>query len=440
MMRVLVLLFAVALPALPGWKAGVARRNVTPSEPIWMAGYAARTKPSEGVYAPLYAKALALQDDSSRPYVLVTADLVGFPKVVSDPIFSEAKKRYGLERGHLVLNASHTHSGPVAGQTGRPTYRLEPKYAEVSDRYTKELIANVVAVIGESIDALAPAEVAFEQGYAGFAVNRRRVGHREYPGPVDHDVPTMTIRRPDGSLAAVVFGYSCHATVMNQYEIHGDYPGFAQAELEKRYPGAVALFLTGCGADQNPLPRRQMELTRMYGEILAEAVGQVVDAKMAPVSGSLRSAYDTVRVDFQPAPARAELERRVREGNSAEKAHAEALLSDLDRGEKPAQSYDYPARVWRLGDNLTIVFLAGEVVVDYALQIRQKHGWDRVWVSGYNDDVFAYIPTARIIKEGGYEGDTSMLGYGWPAPFEPSIEKRILDAVDALITQTEPRP
>jgi hypothetical protein len=247
----------------------------------------------------------------------------------------------------------------------------------------------VVEVIGEAIKALAPAEMSFEQGYAGFAVNRRRVGHREYPGPVDHDVPAMTLRGLDGAVKAVVFGYSCHATVMNLFEIHGDYPGFAQAELEKRYPGAVALFLAGCGADQNPLPRRKMELTRTYGEILAEAVGQVIDGRMAMVSGPLRAAYRTFQVAFQPAPARAELERRLREGAGAEKSNAELLLAELDRTGKLPTGYDYPARVWRLGDDLTIVFLSGEVVVDYALQIRQKHGWDRVWVSGYNDDVFA---------------------------------------------------
>jgi hypothetical protein len=294
----------------------------------------------------------------------------------------------------------------------------------------------VVAVIGEAIQALAPADMAFEQGYAGFAVNRRRVGHREYPGPVDHDVPAMTLRTADGALKAIVFGYSCHATVMNQYEIHGDYPGFAQAEVEKRYPGAVALFLAGCGADQNPLPRRKMELTRMYGEILAEAVGQVVDAKMAPIRGPLSAAYRTVEVAFQAGPSRAELDRRLRQGSDAEKSNAELLLEELNRDGKLTDKYAYPARVWRLGKDLTIVFLAGEVVVDYALQIRAKHGWDRVWVSGYNDDVFAYIPTARIIKEGGYEGDTSMLGYGWASPFEPSIEKRILDAVDGLVGQS----
>jgi hypothetical protein len=437
MLRALPLLLVLAVPASPAWKAGAAKRNITPSEPIWMSGYAARDRPSEGVYAPIYAKALALQDDSGAVSVIVAADLVGFTRSVSDPIFAEAEKRYGLDRARLVLNASHTHSGPVTGQLGRPTYRLEKKEALVVERYTAGLIEDVLAVIGEAIDSLEPAEMAFEQGYAGFAVNRRRVGHREYPGPVDHDVPTMTIRRADGALEALVFGYSCHATVMNQYEIHGDYPGFAQAELEKRYPGAVALFLAGCGADQNPLPRRKMELTRMYGEILAEAVGQVVGARMAPIAGPVRAAYRSLELAFQPAPSRAGLEKRVREGSEAEKSNAQLLLEELDREGKLPSKHAYAARVWRLGEDLTIVFLAGEVVVDYALRIRAKHGWDRVWVSGYNDDVFAYIPTERIIREGGYEGDTSMLGYGWPSPWQPSIETRILAAVDSLVGEVK---
>ena len=437
MLRAFLLALAFTLPAFSGWKAGAAKRNITPTKPIWMSGYAARDRPSEGVYAPIYAKALALEDETGAVSVIVTADLVGFTRSVSEPIFAEAESRYGLKRERLVLNASHTHSGPVTGQLGRPTYRLDAKHAAVVERYTEGLIKDVVAVIGEAIKALAPAEMAFEQGFAGFAVNRRRVGHREYPGPVDHDAPAMTLRASDGALKAIVFGYSCHATVMNQYEIHGDYPGFAQAELEKRYPGAIALFLAGCGADQNPLPRRKMELTRMYGQILSEAVGQVVDAKMTPIAGPLRAAYRTVEVAFQAGPSRAELDRRLSQGSEAEKSNAQLLLDELNRDGKLTDKYAYPARVWRLGDDLTIVFLAGEVVVDYALQIRAKHGWDRVWVSGYNDDVFAYIPTARIIKEGGYEGDTSMLGYGWAAPFEPSIEKRILDAVDSLIAQTK---
>jgi len=434
------LLLAVLTPltASAAWKAGVATLNITPTESIWMAGYASRDRPSDGVYAPIYAKAVAMEDETGAKTVLVTADLVGFTKNVTDPIFAAAEKRFGLTRERLALNASHTHSGPTTGQVGRPTYQFDKKYVAVIDRYTQKLIEDVIDLIGRSLDDLQPAELAFEQGYAGFAVNRRRVGHREYPGPTDHDVPVMTVRAPDGKVRAVVFGYACHATVMNQFEIHGDYPGFAEAELERIYPGATALFVAGCGADQNPLPRRSMELTRMYGEILAEAVRQVVAGRMKPLSGPLQATYGTAKVSFQKAPTKQELEQRLQTQSGREKAHTEFLLATLKRDGKLPDSYDYPIRVWRIGDALTWISMAGEVVVDYSLQLKQAHGPDTTWVAGYTDDVFAYIPTARIIDEGGYEGDTSMLGYGWPAPFAPSIERAILDKAGELVAKLKP--
>ncbi len=430
------LLVACLLPAAgasAGWKAGVATLNITPSEPIWMAGYASRDRPSEGVHAPIYAKAVALEDETGAKTVLVTSDLVGWSKADTDPIFEAAQRRWGIPRERLAINASHTHSGPTTGQVARPTYRLDEKQAEVVHRYTKKLIEDVTELIGRAIDDLSPAEVAFEQGYAGFAVNRRRVGHREYPGPTDHDVPVMTVRAPDGKMRALVFGYACHATVMGLFEIHGDYPGFAQAELERRFPGATALFMAGCGADQNPLPRRRMELARMYGAILAEAVEQVTAGKMTKLEGPLQAAYSTVKVGFQKPPSRAEIAEWARTRSGYEQAHWQGLLARLDKEGKLPESYDYPVRVWKVGDQLTWITLAGEVVVDYGLQLKQAHGPDRTWVSGYTDDVFAYIPTARIIDEGGYEGATSMYGYGWPAPFQPSVEKLILDKAAELV-------
>ena len=68
------------------------------------------------------------------------------------------------------------------------------------------------------------------------------------------------------------FGYACHPTVLDGYEWSGDYPGFAQIELEKSYPGTVAMFFQGTGADMNPLPRRTVPLAQQYGEELAAAV------------------------------------------------------------------------------------------------------------------------------------------------------------------------
>lgn len=439
--------FQALLPALlllwigPGvlraeWKAGVARVDITPAESIWMAGYAARTKPSEGVLQRLYAKALALEDNTGKRSVIVTSDLLGFTRDMWQPISEQVEKRYGVSRDRLVLNASHTHSGPVTGQLGRPAYELNAQQSEVVGRYTKNLVEQVVALAGRAIDRLQPAVLSFEQGFAGFAVNRRRVGHREYPGPVDHDVPVLRMQTQDGNLLAVLFGYSCHATVLSDYEINADWPGFAQQALETAHPGAVAMFVNGCGADQNPLPRRRVELARKYGEILAIAVELVLDAEMKPVAGPLRTALDTVDLSFQQPPSREEFQKRAETTSGYERRYAEQMLETLERKGKLPSSYPYPVQIWRFGDSLTFISLGGEVVVDYALRLKRKYGWDGTWVSGYNNDVFAYIPTARIIGEGGYEGATSMISYGHAAPFAESIEETIAAKVDELIART----
>ena len=216
--------FAAVGPAAAeeSWKAGVATADITPTESIWMAGYAARKKPSEGVRHPIHAKALALEDEAGTVSVLVTADLGGFRREVAEKIASRAAKEHGLARDKLVLNASHTHSGPITRVRKRPSYPLKPEHIKVINRYQKRLIDQVVGVIGEAMANRQPATVSYEQGLAGFAVNRRRVRRREFPSPTDHDVPVLAVRKADGSLLAVAFGYACHATVLGDYEINGD--------------------------------------------------------------------------------------------------------------------------------------------------------------------------------------------------------------------------
>jgi hypothetical protein len=249
-------------------------------------------------------------------------------------------------------------------------------------------------------------------------------------------VPVLRIQGPTGNLLAVLFGYSCHATVLNDYKINADWPGFAQEAIESAHPGSVAMFVNGCGADQNPLPRRRVELARKYGEILAVAVELVLDAEMKPISGPLRTALDTVDVPLQKPPSRQEFEKIAKATEGYEKRHAEQMLETLEQKGKLPENYPYLAQVWRFGEGLTFISLSGEVVVDYVLRLKRKHGWETTWVSGYNNDVFAYIPTARIVREGGYEGATSMINYGHPAPFAESIEETIAAKVEELINQT----
>jgi len=428
--------FAMLLAGVPAdaaWQAGVARVDITPGEPIWLAGYASRTHPSEGVRQRIFVKALALKDDKGAVTVLVTSDLLGFPREVSDSIAARVEKQFSLSRDRIAFNSSHTHSAPVIGHMLLPAYPFGDAELAVVKRYTARLEDQVVDVVGRSIQSLAPAQLSFEEGLAGVAVNRRRVGHRDYPGPVDQDVPVLAVRGGDGSLRAIVFGYSCHNTVLSDYQVNGDWAGYAQAALETEHPGAIAMFVQDCGADANPLPRRSVDLAEMYGKVLAVAAGDVLKGKMPPLDGPIVTAFALVDVPFQKPPSRQEFQERLRDKDPLIRRHAKLMLQILDREGKLPGHYPYPVEVWQFGKDLTFIALGGEVVSGYSLRFKHQYGADNVWVAGYSNDVFAYIPTLRILHEGGYEGGGAMIAYGQPAPFGWGVEEIIAEKVDDLI-------
>jgi neutral ceramidase len=424
------------------WKAGVAKVAITPTESIWMAGYGARTKPSEGVQTDLYLKALALDDGSGRPSVLVTSDLVGLRRQVADTIAERCEKQYGLTRDRLAINSSHTHSGPTTGEFGRAGYEAQ---TEVVRRYTAALIDKAVETVGAALGNTSPARLEFSQGFAGIAVNRRRdhPGTRGLPAPVDHDVPVLAIRNPDGSLLAVVFGYACHNTTLGAYQINADYAGYAQEALEKTYPGATALFVLGCAGDANPLPRYQgndaalthysLELVTMYGKILAASVDIALHAKMRPVTGPLKTAFERVDIPFQTPLSKAELQTRLKDKDSDIRTQAERMLSVIERRGKLPDSYPEPVQVWQFGRSLKFIALGGEAVVDYSLRLKAQYGWEDTWVAAYSNDVFAYVPSARVLKEGGYEARG-----GDGGPFSPLTEEIIVNKVHDLVQRTLP--
>ncbi len=427
-----IVLLASACTAAEGWKAGVARVDITPQESIWLAGYASRKRPSEGVRQRLHLKALALEDSAGVVSVLVTADLGGFRADVTKQIVQRVTATHGLARERFVLNASHTHSGPVTTINRYSTYPLNDQHKETILRYQAQLIDNVVKVIGEAMDRREPAKLAYRQGLAGFAVNRRRVGHPEYPGPTDHDVPVLAVKKTDGSLLAIAFGYACHATVLSDYQINGDWPGYAQEAIEKRYPEAVALFVNGCSADQNPLPRRKVELAQRYGDTIAIAIDDVLKREMSVIGGPLRAVFDEVALPFR-VPTESELKRRLNDRNRLVRGHAERLLKVLADGGELMEAYPYPIHVWQFGEDLTFIGLAGEVVVDYSLRFKRAYGARDTWVSGYNDDVFSYVPSLRVLKEGGYEGGGAMLFGTLPGPFRAAVEETLVEKVDELV-------
>jgi neutral ceramidase len=428
---------AAAEPKPGAWKAGLAVQVITPERPMWMAGYANRNKPAEGKLTELYVKALALEDPHGGRLVLLTSDLVGIPRSLSEPVAEEVRKRTGLPRERLMLTVSHTHCGPVLRNSLRSMYDMPPDEAAKIGPYTDKLQTWMIDTIVRALDDLKPARLSYGKGTARFAVNRRRPTAKGFinaanpDGPVDHAVPVLRVDTPDGPLRAVVFGYACHNTTLSFYQWCGDYAGFAQKNIEDKHPGATAMFWMGCGADANPLPRSTVALCKKYGRELADAVEDTLVGRLTPIAGDSAANYETIALPFDKLPSRAQWELESRSGNRyAVRSRAERFLKMLDRGEKIDNQYRYyPVQVWRLGE-LTWIALGGEVVVDYSLRLQRELGRDRpLWVAGYANDVMAYIPSLRVLKEGGYEGDTSMIPYCMPAKWGPEIEEKIVAKV-----------
>jgi hypothetical protein len=414
------------------WKAGLAVVKVTPQTPLWMAGYAARNKPSEGVAQDLFAKALALEDAQGGRVVVVTMDLIGVDRPMRDWVEKQVQEKFKLAPSGLLLNVSHTHCGPEFGADDLETLKIDAGLLAAAKKYRAELQEKLVALTGEALSRLAPAKLDYLHARCGFAMNRRRPtpsGYTNAPyadGPVDQTVPVLRVSDAEGKVRAVLFGYACHNTCMGDYQFRGDYAGYAQEYLEQSHPGMTAMFLMGCGGDQNPYPRSKEELVRLHGRTLATAVDAALDTVPKPVAGPLRAAIGDAILEFPPAPSREELLKIAETKKRPAGEHAERLLKELEKNGKIRATYPCPVQVIRFGSDLTLVALPGESVIDYSLRLKRELAGPIVWVAGYSNDVFGYLPSLRVLKESGYEAADAALWGSLPGAFAPSVEDRII--------------
>ena len=311
--------------------------------------------------------------------------------------------------------------------------------------YNAKLQSTLVSLIGRCLRNLQPAKLAFSHARCGFAMNRRlpvKGGFRNSPnpdGPVDHDVPVLQVRTSEGKLLGILFGYACHNTTTSTMQFNGDYAGWAQEYLEADNPGAVALYVQGCGGDQNPYPRGTIDLAKKHGRTLATAVEAGLIANPKAIAGPLQAAMDYVSIDYAPSPTGAELEAKAKSSNRYDRRHAETLLEILDAEGALPKNYHVPVQVIQFGGKLTMVTIGGEVVVDYSLRLKRELGKNRaVWGAGYSNDVMAYIPSLRVLREGGYEGGGVMRyvrSTPHPGPWAETPEKRLVDRIHLLNRQ-----
>ena len=425
----------------PPLEAGLAVRDITPEGPIWLAGYAARKKPSEKVDSPLLVQACALKSGDER-VVLVSLDNCEVSREFMAPVLEEMNRDFGLKPGAVMVVSSHTHSAPVLEGPLAPMYNLSGANLEAVRTYGQFLRVKLVEVVRAALADLKPAQLEHGIGRATFAMNRRvykddRVDFGENPdGPVDHDVPVLRLSAPDGTVRAILFGYACHGTSIQGddfYFVSGDYMAYARQHLEAHYPGAAALYFTGMGADSNPSPRGRLLDAKRHGLELAGAVASVLDRPLRPVRGALKLAYAEVDLPLEDNPIRAQLEKDAQGEDFHIRNRAAAWLKLLDAGKPLPKSVKLPLSAVRIGEDLTFVAMGGEVVVDYGIRFKRLFAADHPWLIGYAYEVPCYIPSVRILKEGGYEAQSSLIYYGIYGPFRAQVEGLLVKKMSELV-------
>lgn len=435
---------AAILPSAPlfaqEWQAGFAAVKITPERPVAMAGYASRDRPSEGVAADLYAKVLVLADTTGERAVWITTDLIGLRGAVTEVLFRRIMERTGLKRHQLLLNSSHTHTGPAIADSDASAYGIGEDAAAATRAYRQMLQDRIATAVEQALARLQPVALSYGSGVVPFVMNRREftrdrgvilgVNPR---GPADRTMPLLRVSSPDGKTLAVVFGAATHNTTLtgNEYRITGDYAGFAQEYVQKQLPGVQAMFVLGFAGDSNPHPRGTIDLARQHGETLGREVVRVLEQKLAPVRGPLNLQFDPVDIPLADAPPRSQIEKMTERGSPSWRAWmATRMLEILDKGQKLPTHYRAPIAVWQFGRDLTLVALSGEVVVDYAHLIEKAIGPLQLWFTAYNNDVFGYLPSARVLAEGGYE--TRGVSHGGPGFFSPKAQDVVVAKVKEL--------
>jgi neutral ceramidase len=424
------------------WKAGMAKVNITPDDPVRLSGYGSRTTAHEGVEMPLYAKALALTWSDDPPVVMLTVDNCGVPAAMRSEVLKRVNQAgWKLADERFSLHSSHTHCAPAL--PGMLPFLFSQPMSPAEEgkvqQYGIFLIAKMTDAVITALNQQGPAEVARGLGKVGFAMNRRlptEAGFTNAPnfnGPVDHTLPVLRVRSPDGSLKAVLTSYACHCTTLGINKTHPDWAGWAQRELEFRYPGAIALTAIGCGADQNPYPRRELEHARLHGCSLAAEAAKVIASELKPIMGPVSCIVKEVMLPYDTLPDEAGWQSRAQDKNPWIARHARYFLSLIQRGEKPPAALPYKVQAWTFGESLLMINLPGEVVVDYGLRFKREFDPARTWVNAYTNDVPCYIPSQRVWEEGGYEAAGAMVYYGRPARFATGIENIITRAVSSMV-------
>ena len=412
-------------------KIGVGKIDITPDYPIRLSGYGVRETETTKVVQPIWARCLVIIPPNQQPFILLCVENCGIPEHITETVAQRLKVEENIPRDHFTLSVTHTHSAPFVSGALETLFgqSIPTDHQARIDRYTAELTDKLVFVVQSALSKVEIGQLSWGLSSVNFARNRRDEG-----GPVDHDLPVILASRKNGEPLAIWCSYACHTTTVSFNTINGDWAGYAMSELEADYPTATAFVSIGCAGDANPYPRGEYEHAKLHGHSIAEEVSRLMNTKLKPLDlDSLRGKINWIKLPFDKIPTRAEWKKRVKEGGAVG-YHAEVQLAKIDGGQSLPSHLSYAVQVWQFGRDLSIVFLAGEVVVDFAVRLKNELGKDTLWINAYCNDLPAYIPSVRILKEGGYEGKTAMIYFNRPTYFKPDVEELVVSAVHSLLS------
>lgn len=422
---------------------GCAKVDITPETAVPLAGFAVRqNKPYDGIRSRIYLRALYLrqrQDDGSfRNAVVVSADLLWWGSDRMPHIRSMLRERWGLGPESIVLNGTHSHSGP---QTSFRFHRLLGKADAGYIEFLESRLAEAIAMAEANAE---PVTIERGTGLSHIGVQRRKygdgriVGGPNTDGPMDPEVAVVRFRAASGGTKAVMVHYACHPVTSSENYVSSEFSGKAMETLEESLGGdAVCLFLQGACGDINiykssapPTLTDDYDIIDYFGLQLANTVAGVLDAPMEALEPvRLTGRAGSVPLPLKPLETLEQLQTIAAKGESPYDEWAAEMIGRLD--ERPTELVLEMNRL-DLAEGLSLLAMNAEVVVEYGLWLKEMTAGNVLPVP-YSNGMIGYVPTKKQIGYGGYEPVLSTYYFHMPGRFEESIEGTLRDALAEMI-------